>query len=84
MSDGFKILTKQFSDNVEVEIMHVSTVMELCHAVAQVKRVSFFASRLQTLKQNVILNYLSQPVLAHVFQSFAERFPNLEIRAIQT
>ena len=59
------------------------TVVELFHAVAQVKRVSFSASRLKALKQNLVLNYLSQPVLAHVFQSFAERFPDLKIGAIQ-
>ena len=63
--------------------MHFITVMKLVHAVAQVKRVSFFAPRVQTFKQNLVLNNLSQPVLAHVLQSFAEGFPDLKIRAMQ-
>ena len=66
-----QILTKQFSDCVEVDIMHI-TMVKLLHAVTQVQIVSFYASRLYALKQNRVVNCLSQPVLAHVFQSFTE------------
>ena len=48
------------------------TVMKLVHAVTQVQIVSFFAARFQTLKQNLVIDVLSQPISAHFFQCFAE------------
>ena len=48
------------------------TVLKLSHAVTQVERVSFAASRLKALKQNSVIDFLSQPVFTHIFKCFAE------------